>query len=103
MNDMERSGVTTSAIRNRARRREFQAQAKKNELSSLFTCCGAEFVLPTFEENDYEIQKEYEKIAYEEKKKAQLEHEEQLRYNYGKMMLQKKKQERLDEAFEVVE
>lgn len=102
MNEMERDGHPTSAIRNRARRREYEKQRKVRPLSSLFTCCGAEFVLPDFsEQDDYEVQKEYEKLAYEERKKAQLEHEEKLRNHLGKSL--KQKQGKVDEAFEVVE
>ena len=103
MNDLERQGITTSAIRNRARRREYQSKHKMNELSNLFTCCGAEFVWEGFQQNDYEVQKELNKQAYEDKKKAKLEHEEQLRNNFGKMVRKKKEKQKVDEAFEVVE
>ena len=106
---MERRGLTTSAIRNRARRREYQKQLQKSELSKLFTCCGAEFVFEGFAQSDYHAQQELKqlsKVAYEEKKKAQLQHEEELRNNFGKMVRKKKQkqQDKVDaEAYEVVE
>ena len=105
MTDMERAGYSTSAIRNRAYCREFHQQRKAKAIASLFTCCGADFVLPDFSpEDDYEVRKEHDKLAYEEKKKAKLEHEENLRNNFGKALLKKKqKQEKTEEAFEVVE
>ena len=68
---MERNGFSTSAIRNRARRREYERKAKS--APSLFACCGAEFVLQEFGQPDYEAQKDFERNAYEEKKKALLE------------------------------
>mmetsp|Transcript_10530 Transcript_10530/g.20232 ORF Transcript_10530/g.20232 Transcript_10530/m.20232 type:complete len:239 (-) Transcript_10530:103-819(-) len=105
MNDMEQAGHSTSAIRNRSRRRQYDQQRKERALSSLFTCCGAELVLPDFsQEDDYDVRKEHDKLAYEEKKKAKLEHEEKLRNNFGKRLLKKKqKQGNTEEAFEVVE
>ena len=93
MTDMERQGITTSAIRNRARRREYQKRQENSELSKLFSCCGAEFVFDGFVQNDYQVQKELSKTAYEEQKQAKLQHEEKLRKNYGKMVRKKKQKE----------
>lgn len=103
MNDLERRDLTTSAIRNRARRREYQERHRKNQLSNLFTCCGAEFVWEGFSQNDYDVQKELNKVEYENKKRAQLEHEEKLRNDFGKMARKKKEKHKVDEAYEVVE
>lgn len=105
MNDMEKSGITTSAIRNRARRREYTKQRKTTNVTSLFTCCGADFVLADFTQPDeYEAQKEFEKQAYEEKKQAKLDREEKLRNDFGKIMRKKKQNKgNVDEAYEVVE
>ena len=50
--------------------------------------------MPDFSEPDhYEVQKEYDKQAYEEKKQAQLKHEEKLRFNLVKLLLKKKHQQ----------
>lgn len=104
MNDLERQGITTSAIRNRNRRREYTKQHKQDQLSKLFTCCGAEFMLDGFTQDDYEVQEELNKTAYEEKKKAMLDHEEQLRNNFGKIARKKKRNHgKVAESFEVVE
>ena len=105
MTDMERAGYSTSAIRNRARRRQYDQQRKERAISSLFTCCGAEFVLPDFSpEDDHDLRREHDRVAYEEKKRAKLEHEEKLRNNFGKTLLKKKqRQGKTKEAIEVVE
>lgn len=105
MDQLEGDGITTSAIRNRSRRRAYERQRKAKGVSSLFTCCGAEFVLADFTgEDDYELRKEHDKQVYEEKKNAQLEREAKLRSNFGKTLRKKKqKQGMIGEAFEVVE
>lgn len=104
MNELEKAGYTTSAIRNRERRREYNKQRKEPGISSLLSFCGADLVLSEFTQSDYEVQKEYDKQAYEEKKKATLEREEQLRNDFGKIVRKKRQKEgKLDEAFEIVE
>lgn len=59
-------------------------------------------VLSDFTQTTYEMQKEIDKKAYEEKMKAKLEREEQLRNDFGKIV-RKQKQVKVDEAYEVVE
>jgi hypothetical protein len=108
MNDIERSGQTTSAIRHRRLRREYRLQRKMNEKqSSLLACCGADLVMPEWNQDEHEALEaeiESEKVAYEEKKKAKLHREEELRNKYGRIMRNKKQNlDKLDEAYEVVE
>lgn len=102
MNHLECDGVSTSAIRNRARRREYNRKREQGDFSSLLSFCGADLVLSDFTQTTYEMQKEIDKKAYEEKMKAKLEREEQLRNDFGKIV-RKQKQVKVDEAYEVVE
>jgi hypothetical protein len=102
MNRLEEEGCSTSAIRNRARRRQYTL-AREAHTVSLFGCCaGPDFSWTDFG-NPYDAQREYDKAAYEDKKKAQLEREEELRSTFGQRLRRKKEANKVDEAYEVVE
>lgn len=97
MNDLERQGISTGAIRNRARRRHADAS------SSFLNLCGANFTFADFSADDREAHREYQKLIYEEQKKSRFQYEEDLRHDYSKLYnLRKSKKNQLDEAFEVV-
>jgi hypothetical protein len=103
MNRLEEEGVSTSAIRNRARRRQYTLARDTHGELSLFACCaGPEFSWTGFGD-PYEAQREYEKTAYEKKKKARMEREEELRTTFGQRLRRKKDENKVDEAYEVVE
>lgn len=91
MNDVENQGMSTGAIRNRARRRH----AEKS--SSFFNFCGADLSFADFSSHDREAYREYQKMVYEEKKKARYHHEEELRTGYDKLQ-----QTKHSEGFEIV-
>jgi len=98
MNDLERHGVSTGAIRNRARRRH------ADQSSSFLNCCGTNFSFADFSSQDREAHREYQKLVYEEQKKARWQYEEELRTGYSKLhQMRRSKKNQLDEAFEVVE
>ena len=98
MNDLERQGISTGAIRNRARRRNAAAS------SNFFACCGSNFTFADFSADDREAHREYQKLVYQEQKKARYSHEEQLRLGFSKMHRMRQAEKNLvDEAFEVVE
>ena len=99
MNDLERQGISTGAIRNRARRRHAEAQG-----SSFFYCCGTQLNFADFTEDDREAHRDYQKSMYEEQKKARFRHEEDLRSDFTKRQHIRDAQKNLvDEAFEVIE
>lgn len=105
MRDLEKQGITTVAIRNRARTRQRRRPGMMNgDMSSLF-CCGAiGFSLEDFTPDDYAAQKEYQKSMYEEKKKSKMQREEQLRHDFAKTLQAKRQQvDQVDEVYEVVE
>lgn len=104
MEDLEREGKTTAAIRNRRNRLDYERSRKSNDISSLLACCGSELLLSEWSQDQYEAKLESEKTAYEAKKKAKMNREEQLRNSYGKILRKKKRnQGEVDEAYEVVE
>ncbi|KAL7579336.1 hypothetical protein ACA910_014012 [Epithemia clementina (nom. ined.)] len=98
MNDLEREGYSTGAIRNRARRRIASAT------SSFFDCCGTNFTFADFGAHDREAHREYQKMVYQEQKKARFYHEEELRLGFSKKhRMRQSERNRVDEAFEIVE
>eukprot|EP00522_Entomoneis_paludosa_P017451 CAMPEP_0172452880 /NCGR_PEP_ID=MMETSP1065-20121228/10412_1 /TAXON_ID=265537 /ORGANISM="Amphiprora paludosa, Strain CCMP125" /LENGTH=221 /DNA_ID=CAMNT_0013205009 /DNA_START=158 /DNA_END=823 /DNA_ORIENTATION=- len=98
MNDLERQGVSTGAIRNRARRRHADSS------NSFLNCCGHNFSFADFSSDDREAHREYQKMVYEEQKKARYQYEEELRTGYSKLHnIRQSKKNQLDEAFEIVE
>lgn len=104
MNELQEQGRTTSAIRNRTCRRAYNSQRQSDNLSSLFTWCGADFVLTDFTQSDYDVRREDENKVYQDKKNAKLAREAQLCSEFGKIVRKKKQKEaNLDEAYEVVE
>lgn len=107
MNDLERQGATTMAIRKRAQRRRVHKLSKDpHDFSNAFGgCCGFYLALTgEMTEEDYEAQREYQKLVYEEKKKAVQAREEKLREQYTKsMMKRRQKRDDVSEAYETVE
>eukprot|EP00527_Entomoneis_sp_CCMP2396_P004245 CAMPEP_0198137460 /NCGR_PEP_ID=MMETSP1443-20131203/934_1 /TAXON_ID=186043 /ORGANISM="Entomoneis sp., Strain CCMP2396" /LENGTH=219 /DNA_ID=CAMNT_0043798881 /DNA_START=42 /DNA_END=701 /DNA_ORIENTATION=+ len=98
MNDLERQGVSTGAIRNRARRRHAE------DANSFLNCCGTHLSFADFSSHDSEAHREYQRLVYEEQKKARYQYEEDLRNGFSKLYnLRKSKKNQLDEAYEVVE
>jgi hypothetical protein len=103
MRELEKQGITTVAIRNRARirQRNRRPDVLSGDLSGLFCCGGIGFSLDDFTPDDYEAQKEYEKSRYQQKKKSKQQREEQLRHDFAKPLQAKRQQ--VDEAGEVYE
>ena len=110
MKDLEQQGISTVAIRNRARTRGRKARGDDSLYpGGLFSCCGLGLSLceDDFGSVDYEARrKEFSKTQYEERKKSKLAREEELRTTYSKT-LKAKQQQRAEannqEQYEVVE
>jgi len=102
---MERNGQSTAAIRNRARRRQATAgNSGSDDIPSLFRCCGVGLAFGDGTEEDYETQREYQKAAYEKKRKEKEEREAQLRRDFHRIHMQKMaRQQQMAESYEVVE
>uniref|UniRef100_A0A7R9WVF7 Uncharacterized protein n=1 Tax=Craspedostauros australis TaxID=1486917 RepID=A0A7R9WVF7_9STRA len=107
MKTLEESGKSTSAIRNRRRRRKAAsrfAYGTKTQVSedapSLFNWCGVGLVFGDATEEDDEVYRELQKKRYEEKRKEQAAHEEALRRRF---MQSSKEGGRVIEAVEVIE
>lgn len=95
MNDLERRGLSTFAIRNRARRRNA-------DFSRHFcNCFGTPFSFADFTRQDREAHKEYQKLVYQEQKKVRFHSEEKIRLGFNRKLNVRKNV--LDEAFEVVD
>lgn len=98
MNDLERDGYSTFAIRNRARRRNAASS------TNFFNCCGNNFSFADFSMHDREAHREYQKLVYQEQKKAKLNHEEALRLAFRNMYRKRRsEQNQMAEAFEIVD
>ena len=85
MNDLESRGLSTSAIRNRKRRRKAANRSYFSKLSqpSLFNCCaiGLAFGDGTDDDDAY---REFQRKKYEERVQQQQAHEDALRRRYLK-------------------
>lgn len=106
MTDMERDGVTTSAIRNRTRRRRAMKQYESSDISNLFHCCGVGLAFgDDYDANDnFAESRENSKQQYEDKRKAELEREAELRTQYRKAQIARSRAAgKTEEAYEVVE
>lgn len=103
---MEQNGMSTAAIRNRSRRRKALQRFEGGAFSNLFNCCGVGIAFgDDFEvAEDYQTSRDMQKQQYEEKRKAQLEHESELRANFRKNQIAHKNAEgNMEEAYEIVE
>lgn len=108
MRELEEQGVSTAAMRNRARRRKARGIGSRDvkgtdDIPSLFKCCGVGLAFGDATE-DYEAYRQHEKELYEERKKAREAHEAQLRAQYRKTHVATQSQSnKMEEAYEVVE
>jgi hypothetical protein len=103
---MEQNGMTTSAIRNRSRRRKALAQFEGGGFSNLFNCCGVGVAFGDGYDvhDDYQASRDMQKKQYMERREAQVAHESQLRSQFQKTRIAKKQAEgNVEEAFEIVE
>lgn len=96
--ELEKEGVSTQAMRNRARRREArQRLAASEDAPDLLRCCGVGLLFGDATEEDEAAARAREKELYLEKKRAKAEREEKLRRTY------RKKAESSDEIMECLE
>ena len=103
---MEQNGMTTSAIRNRSRRRKALAQFEGGGFSNLFNCCGVGVAFGDGYDvhDDYQASREMQKKQYMDRREAQVAHENELRAQFQKTRITKKQAEgTVEEAFEIVE
>jgi hypothetical protein len=103
---LEQNGMTTSAIRNRSRRRKALLQFERGGFSNLFNCCGVGVAFGDGYDvaDDYQASREMQKKQYEEKRNAQMAHDAELRAQFRKTKIAKQKAEgNVEEAYEIVE
>jgi hypothetical protein len=106
MADMDRQGFSTSAIRNRRRRRKAAQKnqrsraAQSGDVPSIFQCCAVGLAFGDATEDDEDTYRELQKKRYEERQKQQAAHEEALR---KKFLREKGDKGTVIEAVEVVE
>ncbi len=88
MRDLEDRGLSTSAIRNRKRRRKVVRRSYFGASSSpsLFNCCGLGLIFGTDAEEggDDAAYREFQRKKYEERVRQQQAHEDALRKKYMK-------------------
>jgi hypothetical protein len=84
MDMSEKLGYTTSAIRNRKRRRKASRgkPIASADVPSFFACCAVGLAFGEATEEDDEAYREFQKRQYEERVKQQQIHEEALRKQY---------------------
>ncbi|KAL3907965.1 MAG: hypothetical protein SGILL_008661 [Bacillariaceae sp.] len=86
--DMEQQGLSTSAIRNRRRRRKavnrnYQSKVQQHdETPSLMNRCAAGLAFGAFTEDDEQAYREHQRRQYEEKIQQKEQHENLLRSEY---------------------
>jgi hypothetical protein len=101
MSHLEAQGLSTSAIRNRRRRRKATARlAQSEDTPSFFQCCAVGLAFGDATEDDDDTYREYQKQRYEEKQKEQAAHEAALRKRFHQG---KGSKDTVIEAVEVVE
>jgi hypothetical protein len=103
---LEQNGMTTSAIRNRSRRRKALAQFEGGGFSNLFNCCGVGVAFGDGYDvaDDYQASRDLQKKQYLDKRNAQLAKENELRAQFRKTRITQKNTEGTEaEAFEIVE
>lgn len=97
MRDLEEKGLSTSAIRNRIRRRKVvrrsyfggggKGTSSPSSSSSLFNCCGVGLLFcddGDYNTDDADAYREFERKKYEERVNQQQAHEDALRLKYMK-------------------
>lgn len=88
MRDLEEQGLSTSAIRNRKRRRKAAKEARpymayqSQDTPSIFACCAVGLAFGDATEDGDDAYRLLEKRKYEERQKQQAAHEEALRRQY---------------------
>ena len=88
MTSLEQQGLSTSAIRNRKRRRKavnrsYHSKVQQHdETPSIFSCCAAGLAFGALTEDDEQAYRNYQKRQYEEKVQQQAEHEESIRKEF---------------------
>ncbi|KAG7374682.1 hypothetical protein IV203_013777 [Nitzschia inconspicua] len=88
MKNLEQRGLSTSAIRNRKRRRKavnrsYHTKVQQHaETPSLFNCCAAGLAFGALTDDDDRAYREYQRRQYEERVRQQQEHEEEMRRKY---------------------
>jgi hypothetical protein len=88
MTSLEQQGLSTSAIRNRKRRRKavnrnYHSKVQQHaETPFLFNCCAAGLAFGALTEDDEQAYREYQKRQYEERVQQQAEHEDAIRRKY---------------------
>lgn len=84
MNKLEKKGYSTSAIRNRKRRRK-AARGRpiaSADVPSFLSCCAVGLAFGDATEDDDEAYREFQKRQYEERVKQQQMHEDAIRKQY---------------------
>lgn len=83
MDKLEEAGYSTSAIRNRRRRRKASRQlAISEDTPSVFACCAVGLAFGDATEEEEEAYREFQKQQYEERVKQQEAHEDAIRKRY---------------------
>lgn len=83
MERLDRRGYSTSAIRNRKRRRKASRKAIASaDVPSIFSCCAVGLAFGEATEEDDQAYREFQKRQYEERVKQQQMHEEAIRKQY---------------------
>jgi hypothetical protein len=92
---LEQQGVSTSAIRNRKRRRKAAERngghskkvnlySQSEDAPSFFNCCAVGLAFGDATEDDDDAYRKFQKEQYEERQKQQSMHEDSLRKRYMK-------------------
>lgn len=84
MNKIEKQGYSTSAIRNRKRRRKAKRgkPVASADVPSFLSCCAVGLAFGEATEDDDQAYRDYQKRQYEERVKQQQMHEDALRKRY---------------------
>jgi hypothetical protein len=88
MKELDERGMSTSAIRNRRRRRKAAnddirySAAQTQDTPSIFACCAVGLAFGDATEEGDDAYRRLEKKKYEERQKQQAAHEEALRRQY---------------------
>jgi hypothetical protein len=111
MDNLEAQGFTSSAIRNRRRRRRAAEKAKSGKWFSvsedspnIFSCCAIGLVFGDATEDDDEATyRKFQKKQYEERQKQQAAHEEAIRKRFLRNKAGGVSATKVVESLEVVE
>jgi hypothetical protein len=107
MTVLEKTGMSTSAIRNRKRRRKAANQGPRVTQSadtpSFFQCCAVGLAFGEATEDDEEAYRQFQKKKYEERVEQQQMHEDALRKQYLRVNGAGSAPGKIVEVLEVVE